>query len=178
MRSSWREWQNSLFLRIGAFFFLLLSSPSTEGLLAKEVMEHPPLLQVGVGIFNVHRVKKRQVQAQIEYKWRPPVYTLRPLIGVMATQKESVYVYGGVGLDLFINHRLVVTPSFAPGIYYRGHGKNLGYPLEFRSSLEVAAVFKTQARFGLQFYHISNASLGHKNPGEESLVLFLSIPWR
>jgi lipid A 3-O-deacylase len=137
----------------------------------------PPLLQGSVGIFNVMRPKK-QVQGQIEYKWSPLTYTLRPFVGLMGTQKGSVYAYGGFGLDLFVNHRIVVTPSFAPGLYVRGNGKNLGYPLEFRSALEVAVVFKTGARFGGQFYHISNASLGHKNPGEESIVLFLAIPLR
>ncbi len=160
---------------IFAGIFFLLSSFFARKLVGKE-MEHPPLLQVGVGIFNLHRVHKWQAQASIEYKWRPIVYTLRPFVGMMGTQKASLYWYGGFGLDLFIGRAFVITPSLAAGIYYRGHGKNLGYPLEFRSSLEFAFVLKREARIGLQIYHISNASLGHKNPGEESLVLFYSIP--
>jgi hypothetical protein len=157
-----------------AIVFILLSSILPAEPVGK--MEHPPLLQVGVGIFHLRRPHKWQGQGSIEYKFRPLVYTLRPFVGMMGTQKASLYWYGGFGLDLFIRQAFVITPSLAAGIYYRGHGKNLGYPLEFRSSLEFAFVLKREARIGLQIYHISNASLGHKNPGEESLVLFYSIP--
>jgi len=136
----------------------------------------PPLIQIGGGVFDIIRQDRRHAQAQIEYKWSPIVYKLRPFIGLMGTGKEAAYVYGGIGLDLFIGKHFVITPSFAPGIYFQGQDKNLGYPLEFRSSVEAAAVFSGQYRLGLQFYHISNASLGHRNPGVECLVLFLAIP--
>lgn len=140
-----------------------------------ENSQDPPLLQIGGGVFNVLRTKYCG-QGSIEYKWSPVVYKLRPFIGFLMTTKQSAYVYGGIGYDLFIGEKFVITPSFAPGLYYRGQGKNLGFPLEFRSSLEAAVLFYGQYRLGAQFYHISNASLGHRNPGEESLVFFLSIP--
>jgi hypothetical protein len=142
---------------------------------ANDHLRDPPLIQIGGGYFNVLRYK-RCGQVQIEYKWSPVVYTLRPFVGVTGTVHQSGYLYGGIGLDLFIGKYFVLTPSFAPGLYYRGHGKNLGYPLEFRSSIEAAVIFKKNYRLGVQFYHISNASLGHKNPGEESLIFFLAIP--
>jgi hypothetical protein len=135
----------------------------------------PPLIQIGGGAFNVTK-HKRSALVQFEYKWRPVVAKLRPFVGLMATDKESVYAYGGVGYDLFIGKNFALTPSFAPGLYYRGKGKNLGFPLEFRSSIEAAAVFGGQHRIGAQFYHLSNASLSHKNPGAEALVFFLAIP--
>lgn len=156
------------------YISFILATILTVDLFGKR--EDPPLLQVGVGIFHLRRPQKWQGQASIEYKWHPLVYTLRPFVGIMGTQKGSLYGYGGFGLDLFIHNRFVITPSLAAGLYYRGHGKNLGYPLEFRSSLEAAFVFKSEGRLGLQMSHISNASLGHKNPGAESLVLFYSIP--
>ncbi len=142
---------------------------------AGEKMPDPPLIQIGGGFFNVLRTKYCG-QGSIEYKWSPVIYKLRPFVGFLLTTKQSAYVYGGIGYDIFIGRKFVLTPSFAPGIYYRGEGKDLGFPLEFRSSLEAAFVFCRQHRLGAQFYHISNASLGHKNPGEESLVFFLSIP--
>jgi hypothetical protein len=151
---------------------------SASGFLDKEFGDPPDLFQFGVGIFNIRRERNRQPQGSFEYKWRPVVYTLRPLVGLMMTSRGSGYVYGGAGLDLFLTKRLVLTPSFAPGLYWRGGGKEMGFPLEFRSSIELAAVFKNHARFGVQFYHISNASLGWKNPGEESFVLFLALPLR
>ncbi len=156
--------------------WIIASCLCWSSLVAYEPCNAPALLQYGIGIFNTRRQRHRQPQGSIEYKWKPVIYTLRPIVGLMLTQKGSGYVYGGAGLDLFLSKRLVLTPSFAPGFYWRGNGKELGFPLEFRSSIELAAVFKTHARFGVQFYHISNASLGFKNPGEESFVLFLALP--
>ncbi len=173
-----RKWINiimpnaKLFVAFGITSCIALSA----SLSAEEIPSDPPLCQVALGVFELLHDKYRQCQAQIEYKWSPVVYKLRPFVGLMATQRGSGYVYGGVGFDVFIGKRLVLTPSFAPGFYWKGNGKNLGFPLEFRSSLEGAVVMKNQMRVGLQFYHISNASLGHRNPGEESLLLFLSIP--
>ena len=143
--------------------------------IAKEPSSAPPLLQIGGGFFNVLRTKYCG-QGSIEYKRSPVVYQLRPFVGFLMTTKKSVYVYGGVGYDFFIGKHFVLTPSFAPGVYYRGQGKDLGFTLEFRSSIEAAVDFCKHHRLGVQFYHISNASLGHKNPGEESLVFFLAIP--
>jgi lipid A 3-O-deacylase len=154
------------------FISLVLVS---AGLFSKEQNFDPPLIQIGGGAFNVTK-HKRSAMVQLEYKWRPVVAKLRPFVGLMATDKESLYAYGGIGYDIFIGNNFALTPSFAPGLYYRGKGKNLGYPLEFRSSIEAAAVFGGQHRIGAQFYHVSNASLGKKNPGAEALVFFLAIP--
>ena len=46
--------------------------------------------------------------------------------------------------------------------------RDLGYELEFRSGIEIGYVFCNKSRLGVHFYHISNASLGRKNPGEEA----------
>lgn len=136
----------------------------------------PPLLQVGAGVFNIRKHRNRQPMASVEYKWSPVVYTVRPLVGLMMTTRGSGYVYGGAGIDLFITRHVVFTPSFAPGLYWRGNGKEMGCPLEFRSSIELAGILSNDFRIGAQFYHISNASIGWKNPGTECLLLFVSIP--
>jgi hypothetical protein len=69
----------------------------------------------------------------------------------------------------------VVRLSFAPGYYRAGGGKDLGYPLEFRSGIELGWRFH-EGRVGVELYHLSNASLARHNPGEESLVLTLALP--
>ena len=71
-----------------------------------------------------------------------------------------------------------MTPSFIPGVYCKGSGKDLGYPLEFRSSLELAYEWCCKARLSGQFYHISNASLSKKNPGANALALIFCIPFK
>ncbi|QVL56918.1 MAG: acyloxyacyl hydrolase [Simkaniaceae bacterium] len=146
----------------------------------KPPIEEGKLLNIGIGVFNIVRNKKA-LNFQIEYRSDFPFYRnsmlfFRPLIGVMGTDKGSGYIYTGIAFDIFFTERVVFTPSFAPGIYIKGGGMELGFPLEYRSSAELSYRFKNKSRLGGMFYHISNASLGFRNPGTECLVFFYSIP--
>jgi hypothetical protein len=67
-------------------------------------------------------------------------------------------------------------PTFAPGYYRQGNGKDLGYPLEFRSQLELGFRFAPGQRFSIAFAHLSNGGLGRSNPGQESLTLAWQVP--
>jgi lipid A 3-O-deacylase len=134
------------------------------------------------GMFDCMRVRHRTYEFGIEYKfypaWSSPFHFLdfRPLLGIMANARKSTYLYGGINFDLFPSEHFVIAPGFAAGWYSQGHGKNLGYPLEFRTLLQVAWQFNGENRLGAEFYHISNAGLGRHNPGEESIVLFYDVP--
>ena len=156
-------------MRIKLFLFLLVPS-----LLCGECCR-PGLLSLGVGTFDTLRPKERMLQFQAEYKWSASWHGIQPIACGMVTQKGSLYFCFGACYDIYLTSFLVLTPSFAPGVYFKLGGKELGYPLEFRSSISLAAEFSNCNRLGLQFYHISNAKLGFKNPGEESLVLFYSF---
>jgi lipid A 3-O-deacylase len=143
----------------------------------------PDLFSVGIGVFEVTKDKYKTMELDIEYKahfncLKTPYHFLefRPLIGVMANALGSGYVCLGIIFDLLFFNHLLLAPGFAAGYYWQGGGKNLGYPLEFRSSIELAWQFKSWHRLGVKFYHLSNASIVKKNPGEESLTLFYDIP--
>ena len=99
-----------------------------------------------------------------------------PMAGLMATFDGSVYLYGGVAVDIFLGRRFVLTPSFAPGLYAEGGGKDLGHVVEFRSSVKFAYRFENRARLGAELYHMSNAGLDDRNPGANALMLTYSIP--
>lgn len=135
----------------------------------------PGLLSLGVGTFDTLRPKERMLQFQAEYKWSACWKGIQPIACLMFTEKGSTYFCFGACYDIYLGKYFILQPSFAPGIYIKGGGKELGFPLEFRSSISLAAEFRNCHRLGVQFYHISNASLGFKNPGEESLVVFYSI---
>ena len=134
-------------------------------------------ISIGVGAFNVLRHTHRTVEAKLEYKPKAEWHTIRPVLGIMATKERALYVYGGFTLEWLFKKHLLFSPDFAAGYYRKGHGKNLGFPLEFRSGVEAGWEFNNHTRIGAHFYHISNAHLGHKNPGEESLECFFSIPF-
>lgn len=146
----------------------------------KLAIEEPKLLNIGAGVFNIFR-NKNPANFQIEYRSDFPFYRnsmlfFRPLIGVMGTSTGSGYIYIRIAFDVFFTKNIVFTPSFAPGIYIKGGGMELGFPLEYRSSAELSYRFNNKFRFGGMFYHISNASLGFRNPGADCLVFFYSIP--
>ena len=66
---------------------------------------------------------------------------------------------------------LTLTPSFAPGYYSYGNGKDLGYPLEFKSEIQMSFdLSESTTHLGMSYNHISNASLGNKNPGANSYM--------
>jgi hypothetical protein len=135
----------------------------------------PPQFSVGGGQFDVTRKHSRWM-GQLE--WKPSYWfaQLRPFVSFFMTEQESSYFAVGLGYDFFLSKYFVITPSFGPGLYLKGNGKDLYFPLEFRSSIEAAIRFPNYSRLGVQFYHISNAGLGNKNPGSEILTLFLSFP--
>ena len=95
---------------------------------------------------------------------------LSPITGGFLTEKSAFYLYTGVQADYQLGF-LTITPSFAPGYYNTGGGKDLGYPLEFKSEVQMSFKLGDNSHLGMSYNHISNASLGTKNPGANSYML-------
>ena len=104
------------------------------------------------------------------WTWGP----LRPIAGVLGSGSGAL-VYSGIALGIDLPARLQLTPSFAPALALAGADRDLGFPLEFRSSLELSVATGDRVRLGLAFSHISNAKLGDRNPGVEVLALTVAI---
>ena len=140
--------------------------------------EDPDFIAIGTGWFDVVNQNNSAAEARIEYRSGHRFWLFKPFGGVMATTDGAVHAYAGVLSDFYFGRRLVISPSIAPGYYYKGDGKDLHYDLEFRSQLEIAYRFDDRSRLGVAFSHMSNARLGDSNPGAESLTLYYSIPFR
>jgi len=95
---------------------------------------------------------------------------LSPITGGFFTEKSAFYLYSGVQAEYELGF-LTITPSFAPGYYNYGNGKDLGYPLEFKSEIQMSFNLSDSSHLGMSYNHISNASLGTKNPGANSYML-------
>ena len=95
---------------------------------------------------------------------------LSPITGGFFTEKSALYLYSGVQAEYELGF-LTITPSFAPGYYNYGSGKDLGYPLEFKSEVQMSFNLSDSSHLGMSYNHISNASLGTKNPGANSYML-------
>ena len=94
---------------------------------------------------------------------------LSPITGGFLTEKNAFYLYSGVQAEYDLGF-LTITPSFAPGYYNYGDGKDLGYPLEFKSEVQMSLNLSDSTQLGMSYNHISNASLGSKNPGANSYI--------
>ena len=95
---------------------------------------------------------------------------LSPITGGFLTEKNAFYLYTGVQAEYELGF-FTITPSFAPGYYNYGNGKDLGYPLEFKSEVQMSLNLGDTTRLGMSYNHISNASFGSKNPGANSYML-------
>jgi hypothetical protein len=94
---------------------------------------------------------------------------LSPITGLMITADNAGYVYTGIQAQYKIGN-LHFTPSFAPGLYHEGDGKDLGHILEFKSELQISLDLSNSSELGFSYNHLSNASLGKKNPGANSYM--------
>ena len=94
---------------------------------------------------------------------------LSPITGALITADAAGYLYTGVQAQYKLGF-LNVTPSFTPGIYFEGDGKDLGHLIEFKSELQFSLDLSKTSELGFSYNHLSNASLGDKNPGANSYM--------
>ena len=95
---------------------------------------------------------------------------ISPITGGFLTEKSAFYLYTGAQAEYDVGI-FTVTPSFAPGYYNYGGGKDLGSALEFKSEVQVSLNLSDNTELGMSYNHISNASFGDKNPGANSYML-------
>ena len=50
-------------------------------------------------------------------------------------------------------------------------GKEMGLPIEFKSEVELYLNLSQDTYLGITWHHISNADLGYKNPGSDSILI-------
>tara|TARA_B100000941_G_scaffold263033_1_gene216172 strand:- start:249 stop:767 length:519 start_codon:yes stop_codon:yes gene_type:complete len=95
--------------------------------------------------------------------------TIKPVTGFMLTADSTTYFYTGVQAEYKIG-KINLIPSFTPGLYHEGDGKDLGHLVEFKSELQLSLDLSPSTEFGFSYNHLSNASLGEKNPGANSYM--------
>lgn len=133
--------------------------------------------QVFIGQVDVGRP---EADSQYGVEWLPAQrwtgFDLQPVIGLLRTRYGSHMLYAGIQRRtafLRSGEGPALNVGFAPGLYLHGGNSDtdLGFPLQFMSSVGVDHQFPDSTRIGLWFSHISNASLANDNPGTELLTL-------
>ena len=154
-----------------SFLCFLFTSVNAEDLRVNKNNEE---LNIYTGMFDFSdKGKKSQLigfQHQNENLNRDTFFgNLSPITGLMITADNAGYIYTGVQAQYKIGN-LNFTPSFTPGLYHEGDGKDLGHLLEFKSELQISLDLSKNSQLGFSYNHISNASLGNKNPGANSYM--------
>ena len=134
-------------------------------------------LNVFTGMFDFSDGKQKAgvlgLQHQTENLYRNTILgKLSPITGGFLTENSAAYLYTGVQAEYDLG-LFTITPSFAPGYYHEGNGKDLGHPLEFKSEIQMTFDLSDNTHIGMSYNHISNASLGSKNPGANSYMFNL-----
>ena len=94
---------------------------------------------------------------------------ISPITGGFITENSAAYFYTGIEWNIEMG-LFDFTPSFASGLYHKGDGKDLGHVLEFKTEVQLSYGLSENTSFGVSYNHVSNASIGDKNPGANSYL--------
>ena len=96
-----------------------------------------------------------------------------PVSGGFMTGNNSIYLYTGVEAQYGVGP-LKILPSFTPGYYEKGNGKDLGSALEFKSEIKLGLDIFESSNIGYSYSHISNNEWGETNPGTDNQQITFS----
>ena len=99
--------------------------------------------------------------------------TFKPITGAFITGDSSVYLYTGIEGQYGVGP-LKILPSFSPGYYEKGDGKDLGSVLEFKSEIKVGLDIFENSKLSYSYSHISNNDWGDINPGTDNQQITFS----
>ena len=153
------------------FSILFTLSVSAEELKVKNLNTE---LNVYTGMFDFSDDGKKSsligFEHQNENLYRNTfIGNISPITGALITADTAGYLYTGIQAQYSLG-ALNITPSFTPGLYYEGDGKDLGHLIEFKSELQFSLDLSNTSELGFSYNHLSNASLGDKNPGANSYM--------
>ena len=154
--------------------FLIILFTVTNLIAAEEIDNNRNQVNVFLGNFDFSDDKQKALllgfQHQDENLNRDTFLgNVSPISGGFITENSAAYVYTGIEWNVDMG-KLKFTPSFAPGLYHEGKGKDLGHVLEFKSEVQLSYEASDKTSFGISYNHLSNASLGDKNPGANSYM--------
>ena len=155
--------------------FLIVMLTASNLFASEKISGHQNQLNFFLGNFDFSDDKQKAIlvgfQHQNENLYRDTFLgNVSPITGGFVTENSAAYIYTGVEWNVEMNDKILFTPSFAPGFYHEGDGKDLGHVLEFKSEVQFSYIASDNSSFGITYNHVSNASLGDKNPGANSYM--------
>ena len=161
--------KKALKIILNLFFLFLLIVPSYSEEKKENFNEHE--LNFYTGMFDFSDDGKKSNLFGVQHINTEDSYfeNLQPVTGAMITADNATYFYKGFQIQNG-DGAFKFTPSFTPGLYFEGDGKDLGHVIEFKTELQISFEISSNSELGFSYNHISNASLGDKNPGANSYM--------
>ena len=162
------SFKRNLLIILTTLFFLPVNAEDN-----KNISEHQYNFYTGNFDFSDHKQKAILIgfQHQNEKLNRKTFLgNASPITGGFITENSAAYIYTGVEWNYDMGDNFIFTPSFTPGLYSEGDGKDLGHILEFKTEIQASYIISENSSLGMSYNHISNASLGDKNPGANSYM--------
>ena len=127
-----KQFLKSIFTVIILF---LLIAPSYSEEKKKFFNEHE--LNFYTGMFDFSDDGQRAALFGIEHQNESLVRdsflgNISPVTGFLLTENNAAYAYTGIQANYNVG-KLNIIPSFTPGLYGQGDGKDLGHAIEFKS---------------------------------------------
>ena len=97
----------------------------------------------------------------------------KPVTGAFITGNNSIFLYTGIEGQYGLGP-IKILPSFTPGYYEKGNGKDLGSALEFKSEIKFGFDLFENSKLSYSYSHISNNDWGEKNPGTDNQQITFS----
>ncbi|MFT3906512.1 MAG: acyloxyacyl hydrolase [Steroidobacteraceae bacterium] len=152
-----------------------LPQPRPAQSVSRSDPQEPDYLSLSAGYVGVLRDAVGTAYS-IEYRLHQNYLNIHPAV-MLGWTEHSKYVNISLQYTQAFGERWFCTLSSGPGSYSRdSDGQNLGAPLEFLSSIEVAREIGRGQRLALGFEHISNAHVARLNPGNEMVRLSYILP--
>jgi hypothetical protein len=119
---------------------------------------------IGTELFAIYDLPKRYGAFQ-------------PTVGASMTSNNDFWAGAGGkwSTERVTDSPIFIELSLMPGLYVRGDGPDIGFPLQFRGSLGAGYNFDNGASISVFFDHRSNANLSELNSGIETLGVRLSM---
>jgi len=160
-----------------AWTVLWLGILPAPGLGQQDLGSEAPFFGVAAGYFDVGGASGA-VEVRVEHRPNARLLGLGPWLLAGATNHGAGGVFAGVFWGFRLGRGVVFTPSTGVGLWSSGDGKELGSVVEFRSTAEVTVRLSSGAQIGASLTHLSNAGIGRRNPGANSLTASYAIPIR
>ena len=128
-----------LFIKIIFLLFLFNTKNFAEEKL-ENFNEHEISFYSGMFDFSDHGAKSTLfgIEHQNENLVKDSfVGTISPVTGLMFTADNATYIYTGIQAQYNLG-KLNIIPSFTPGLYGEGNGKDLGHIVEFKSEVQLS----------------------------------------